>query len=151
MDVDNIHNVALFNPGESEYNTIILGGVDVVIPLELDMDGDPFQDDAVCLRSHGGNWEDVRLSSDPEVVAAPDKRHLYYPFQDVPAGIYHVDVRIAERWNTVLSNLLVTRGKAYIGDKVLPSSAPEIAAAIDDPHTLVEREDTHEHDCGCCS
>lgn len=134
------HDVALFNAGETEHNTIVLGGVDVVIPLELDMDGDPFQDDAVCLRSLGGDWEHVCLSSDPEVKAARDKRHLYYPFHDVPAGIYSVDVRVAESWNTVISNLLVSRGAAYIGDQKLGETAPEATPCTDDPHTLVERE-----------
>lgn len=151
MDVDNTHNVALFNPGETEHNTIILGGVDVVIPLELDMDGDPFQDDAVCLRSHGGDWEEAKLSSDDDVTAAPDTRHLFYPFRDVPAGLYHVDVRIADRWSTVLSNLLVTRGKAYLGNQQLPGEAPTTAPATDDPHPLVDHHEPHRADCGCCS
>ena len=151
MDVDNTHNVALFNPGESEHNTIVLGGVQVVIPLELDMDGDPFQDDAVCLRSHGGDWEEAKLSSDGDVTAAPDTRHLFYPFHDVPAGLYHVDVRIADRWSTVLSNLLVTRGKAWLGNQQLPSEAPQSAPATDDPHPLVDHHEPHHADCGCCS
>lgn len=149
-----LHNVALFNPGESEHNTIVLGGVDLVIPLELDMDGDPFQDDAVCLRSNGGDWEHVCLSSDPEVTAAKDKRHLYYPFHDVPAGLYHVDVRIAENWVTVISNLLVSRGAAYIGDTVLAESLPAETVALDDPHPLVQQEEFEFHvhgDCACGS
>lgn len=151
MAADSTHNVALFNPGDTEHNTIVLGGVDVVIPLELDMDGDPFQDDAVCLRSHGGDWEDAKLSSDADVTAAPDKRHLYYPFRDVPAGLYHVDVRIADRWNTVLSNLLVTRGKAFLGNQQLPETAPDTTPAIDDPHPLVDTHEIHDADCGCSS
>ena len=146
------HDVALFNPGESEHNTIVLGGVDVVIPLELDMDGDPFQDDAVCLRSQGGDWEHVMLSSDPEVLSAPDKRHLYYPFHDVPSGLFNVDVRIAENWVTVISNLLVSRGAAYIGDTPLDETVANGSPAIDDPHALVDREEgpiDHSTDCGC--
>ena len=148
------YDVALFNPGETEHNTIVLGGVDLVIPLELDMDGDPFQDDAVCLRSLGGDWEHVCLSSDPEVTAAQDKRHLYYPFHDVPAGVYSVDVRVAEHWNTVISNLLVSRGAAYIGDKQLGETAPEATPSTDDPHSLVEREAPEpdpESGCACGS
>lgn len=147
-----MHDVALFNPGETEHNTIVLGGVDVIIPLELDMDGDPFQDDAVCLRSQGGDWEAVRLSSDPEVSVARDKRHLYYPFHDVPSGIYHVDVRIAEHWVQVLGNLMVSRGVAYLGDRPLSAELPAEKPAVDDPHTQVDWEDpavAHVDDCGC--
>jgi hypothetical protein len=149
---DALHDVALFNPGESEHNTIVLGGVDVVIPLELDMDGDPFQDDAVCLRSQGGDWEHVVLSSDSEVTAARDKRHLYYPFHEVPSGVYNVDVRIAENWITVISNLLVSRGAAYIGDEPLGETVADGSPALDDPHALVDREEAeldHTTDCGC--
>ena len=151
MDVDNTHNVALFNPGETEHNTIVLGGVDVIIPLELDMDGDPFQDDAVCLRSQGGDWEDTLLSSDSDVTASPDTRHLFYAFRDVPAGLYHLDVRIADRWNTVISNLLVTQGKAWLGNQLLSEKATESTPALDDPHPLVDHHETHHQDCGCCS
>ncbi len=151
MAADAIHDVALFNPGESEHNTIVLGGVDLLIPLELDMDGDPFQDDAVCLRSHGGDWEDVRLSSDPEVTAAPDKRHLYYPFYDVPAGLYHLDVLIARRWTTVTSNILVSRGAAWLGDTLLSGDLPAAAPAVDDPHTRIEREDPDLHSHNACA
>lgn len=147
-------DVALFNPGETEHNTIVLGGVDLVIPLELDMDGDPFQDDAVCLRSLGGDWEHVCLSSDPEVTAAQDRRHLYYPFHDVPAGIYRVDVRVADHWNTVISNLLVSRGSAFIGDQVMGEAPPEATPSTDDPHSNVEREAPEpdpEYACACGS
>jgi hypothetical protein len=137
---DATHDVALSNIGETERNTIVLGGVDVVIPLELDMDGDPFQDDAVCLCSVGGHWEDVRLSSDPEVTASRDKRHLYYEFQDVPSGVYHVDVRIGDQWTTVLRGLLVSRGVARLGDRTLGEEPPADDAAVDDPHVLVDRD-----------
>jgi hypothetical protein len=152
MDADSTHPVALFNPGETEHNTIILGGVDLLIPLEMDMDGDPFQDDAVCLRTRAGGWEDVKLSSDPDVRPAPDTRHLFYPFEDVPAGVYSVEVRIADTWTTVLSDIRVSRGAAWVGDRKLDGTLPAAAPGTDDPHSLIEREEPdHDHttDCGC--
>lgn len=133
------HDVALFNPGEKEHNTIVLGGVDVVVPLELDVDGDPLQDDAVCLRSRTGRFEDVRLSSDEQVTATPDKRHLYYPFHDVPAGLYCVDVRIGDSWVNIQSNLLVVKGTAYWNEKELTGDLPGARPATDDPHSLVDK------------
>lgn len=140
-------DVALFNAGETAYNTLVIGGVDLVIPLELDIDGDPFQDDAVCLRSHGGDFEQALTSADPAVTAAADKRHLYYPFLDVPAGLYHLDVLIAGQWTTVISTLLVSRGEAWVGPNRLPSRAPETAPARPDSPALESH--SHSEDCGC--
>lgn len=148
MAADITHDVALFNPGETLHNTIVLGGVNVVIPLELDMDGDPFQDDAVCLRSHGGDWEHVCLSSDPEVTVDPDARHLYYPFHDVPSGLFNVDVRIADRWVIVIANLLVSRGIAYLGDTPLTDSIPDSVPATDDPHDVRDQDFVYQLDSG---
>src|SRR4051812_42281272 len=51
------HEVALFNPGEEDHDTIVLSGIDLVIPLELDIDGDPLQDDEVRLRSEDGYYD----------------------------------------------------------------------------------------------
>ena len=148
---DSTHHVALFNPGESEHNTIVLGGLDLVIPLEMDIDGDPFQDDAVCLRSQGGDWEHSLTSADPEVVSAPDKRHLYYPFHSVPAGLYHVDVLIAGHWSTVISNLLVSRGQAWLGTRLLSSQVPDSIPAIpDSPDSEETPASSVQPDC-CCS
>lgn len=147
------HDVALFNPGESEHNTIVLGGVNVVIPLERDLDGDPFQDDAVCLRAYSGAWEHVCVSSAPEVVYDEETEHLCYPFRDVPAGIYKVDVRIAERWVNVIARLMVSRGVAYLGDQALEEAPQLPKPTTDDPHRLRKGEgqdDEGESDpCGC--
>lgn len=153
-EIHAIHDVALFNPGEKEKNTIVLGGVDVIIPLELDVDGDPLQDDAVCLRSASGNFEDVRLSSDEHVTAAADKRHLYYPFLDVPAGLYCVDVRIGQSWVNIQSNLLVVKGTAYWNGKPMEEDLPADNPSRHDPHELVERsvpEAAGDSDCPCGS
>jgi hypothetical protein len=145
------YDVALFNPGDQDHNTIVLGGVDLVIPLELDIDGDPFQDDAVCLRSHGGHWEHALTSADPEVTAAPDKRHLYYPFHDVPAGLYHLDVLIAGQWTSVASNILVSRGEAWLGSRRLTGAVPDSIPARAGDDRTPEPAESHAADCGCCS
>jgi hypothetical protein len=41
------YDVFLANQGEDEFNTLLLSGLDVVIPLEADLDCDPHQDDEV--------------------------------------------------------------------------------------------------------
>ena len=42
---DSVHDVATFTEGESsKFNTLVLSGRDIVIPLEMDLDGDPLQD-----------------------------------------------------------------------------------------------------------
>jgi hypothetical protein len=131
------YDVALFNRGETTHNTIVLGGVDVLIPIELDVDSDPFQDDAVCLESISGAWSDVRLCTDPEVLVSRDKRHLYFPFFDVPSGVYRVEIRIGEVWTPVMSGLIVSQGEAKLDGQTLSEQPPDRSAAKDDPHASV--------------
>jgi hypothetical protein len=155
-EVDETFDVALTLPGESRHNTIVLGGTDLTIPLEMDADGDPFQDDAVCLRSASGFYEQALLSSDEVVRADSDKRYLYYPFEDVPSGVYSVDVQIAGRWTAVISGILVSRGEARRGDEVLGedppgdgSAADEAGEDDDEPEAPELGEDGDEGPCDC--
>jgi hypothetical protein len=124
-----IHDVALGNVGEKDHNTIVLTGIDVVVPLEMDLDGDPLQDDEVHLRATHGYYEQVLSSSDEDVEVDPDARLLYYRFRFVPPGAYSVSVRIRGHLVTVLRGLVVTRSGAFVGGKKLAAEFPDAKAA----------------------
>jgi hypothetical protein len=124
-----IHDVALGNAGEKDHNTIALTGVDVVVPLEMDVDGDPLQDDEVHLRATHGYYEQVLSSSDEDVEADEDARLLYYRFRFVPPGAYTVSVQVRGRLVTVLRGLVVTRAGAFVSGKKLAAEFPGAKAA----------------------
>jgi hypothetical protein len=125
-------HVALGSPGDAHHNTLVLGGTDVWIPLEMDADNDPFQDDALCLRSVSGLYEQALTSRDPEVLVDAEKHYLHYRFEDVPSGVYQVDLQVAGRWVSVLSGIVVSRGEARVRDELLSEEPPAEGAAPDD-------------------
>lgn len=130
------HDVAVFEPGSDQTNTLVLSGVDLVVPLERDLDNDPFQDDEVRLRSEDGHFERILLSSDDDVEPSPDGTLLHYCFRCVPPGMYGVSVRVAGEWTSVLRGLVVERGKAFSSARVHPpersDEAPAPAPELDD-------------------
>lgn len=134
--MDRSYDISLGNPTESDFNTIVLSGVDLTVPLEMDLDDDPLQDDEVRLRGESGHYERHLLASDPDVRPDPDRRIVLYTFRLVPPGVYRVSVRIAEeRWLDVVTELVVTREGAFIGDhklgvetEAVPEAAPELDA-----------------------
>jgi len=119
----NPHSVALFNRGEKEVNTIVLPGMELVIPLEEDMDCDPLQDDEIRLTGAGGGYERVVKSSDPEAVPNHEERLIYYHFPDVPPGIYQLSVRIGGHWVPLANDLIVTPKGAFLGREKLGEAA----------------------------
>ncbi|MBI2687964.1 MAG: hypothetical protein HYX27_16775 [Acidobacteria bacterium] len=121
------YSVALFNKGEEDVNTIVLPGTEIIIPLEEDVDCDPFQDDEIRLMDLcGEGYERIVKSSDPEAVPNHDERLIYYHFTDVPAGLYRLSVRIGGHWVDLASDLIVTPKGAFLGKDKLGKSAPQV-------------------------
>src|SRR5262245_28118198 len=118
---------ALFNTGETELNTIVLPGMELVIPLEEDLDRDPFQDDEIRLMDLGGAYERVVKSSDPEAVPKREERLIYYHFSEVPAGIYRLSVRIGGQWVDLANGLVVTPKGAFLGKQKLGETAAKLS------------------------
>ncbi len=116
--------VALFDAGDTYYNTIVLPGLEIIVPLEEDLDCDPLQDDEIRLQTLDGSFEQIRKASDPEAVPDDDAGLIYYHFSDVPAGYYRVSVRIGEVWVDVSVNLMVTRKGVYLCGNRLTKEAP---------------------------
>jgi hypothetical protein len=127
------HEVSLGNEGEKDYNTIVVGGADLVLPVEMDLDGDPLQDDVVSLRSVHGLYEQTLSSRDPDVTPDADQRLFYYRFRHVPAGLYRLAARIRSSWVTVTRDILVSKAGVFVGDKQLTADKPTFKAAEPEP------------------
>ena len=119
--------VALFNRGEREYNTIVLPGVELVIPLEEDVDCDPFQDDEIRLSEIGGGAERIVKSSDAAAVPNHEERLIYYHFADVLPGLYRLSVRIGGQWVELANDIVVTPRGAYAGRRRLGGAPSKVA------------------------
>jgi len=131
--VEKSYDVALGNLGEKDFNTIVLSGVDITVPLEMDLDNDPLQDDEVRLRSEDSHYEKVLFASDPDAVPDKDKNLILYTFRLVPPGAYRISVRISDqRFLDVVTGLVVTKEGAFIGDQKL-GSEPESVASVEPP------------------
>jgi len=128
------YDVELGNVRGKDFNTIVLSGVDLTVPLEMDLDDDPLQDDEVRLQSEDGRFEKHVLASDPDAKPDVDKRIVLYTFRLVPPGMYRVSVRIgAEKWLDVVTGLVVTKQGAFLGDKKLGSEPEAVSETTDEP------------------
>lgn len=137
------HAIALFDKDSKEKNTIVLG-VDLVIPLEADLDGDPEQDDEVRLKSVSGEYEQVLHAHDDNVELHPEKHVLLYTFRDVPRGDYTLSVKIGDQWSPVIPKLTVKKDGIFAGDAKLEGSIDEIATGeVVEPD--VEEDDEQPH------
>jgi hypothetical protein len=119
---DMVVDVMLGEPGGSTFNTLVLGGTDVVIPLERDAHADPFQDDEVWLRSPDGSFERRLCSNDDAVEEDEDSGLLLYHFTRVPFGVYSVFVVSAGVEVETLRGLVVRREGVFLGEKQLSDS-----------------------------
>jgi hypothetical protein len=132
--------VSFGNAGENDKNTIVLTGVDLVLPLEMDLDGDPLHDDEVRLRSSNGFFERVLLVSDDDVEKDFERSIASYRFRAVPLGIYDVATRIAGVWIDVLRGLVVKKTGVFVHDervdadktKQRPAETPDDIARLDE-------------------
>jgi hypothetical protein len=144
-----VHDVALGNVDEEDFNTLVLSGIDIVVPVEMDADGDPLQDDEVRLRSEDGYYDAVLRSSDPDVEPDTEAGYLNYCFRLVPPGVYRVSVRVREQWALLVRGLVVKRDGVYVNGEQLddqppadrPAAAPAEEAESDEPAT-------EPYDCG---
>ena len=136
---EEIREVATFDSGEENVNTLVLGLRDVVVPVEMDVDGDPLQDDQVRLTGIGGAVERVLSSSSEDVVPDREARLLYYQFRDIPYGAYRVSVRVAEVWTDLFRDVVVRKEGAFCGGKKLDGGKPTDPIPL--PEAPVEQED----------
>jgi hypothetical protein len=132
MSEEIVLDVMVGAPADAACNTLVLSGVDLEIPLEMDLDNDPLHDDEVRLLSEDGGYDRVLCASEPDVRPDFDKRLYIYCFRAVPYGIYRLLVRVsAEKWTTVMTDIIVGRKGVRIGDTLLADKDPD--AVPEDP------------------
>jgi hypothetical protein len=112
-------DVMLGEPGGATFNTVVLGGTDIVVPLERDLDGDPYQDDEIWLESLDGSFREQRYSSDSDVVPDEDKNVLLYHFRHVPFGVYNIIAVVAARPIVVFTGMVVRKEGVFMGQDKL--------------------------------
>jgi len=149
MTQEQSHDVAFGNAKGRDFNKIVLSGVDITVPLEMDLDDDPLQDDEVRLRGEDGHYDRTLLASDPDAKPDTEKRLVLYTFRLVPPGVYRVSVRIAdEKWMDVVTGLVVKRDGAYVGDKKLGTEAEKVAEEQASPPEEAPEEPPEEESLG---
>jgi len=139
MADEKVLNVMLGEPGENTWNTLVLGGADVVVPVERDPDGDPFQDDEVWLCALDGTVVQRRYTSDDEVEEEDGKRLLLYRFTGVRYGVYSVWTKLGGRPSEIARGLVVRREGVFMGETLLSEERQGVGAAAD-THDLAEAE-----------
>jgi hypothetical protein len=104
--------------GAGTHNTLVLGVVDLEIPLEADLDDDPGSPDTLRLRKQDGGYEAVLRGDHPDVQPDGDSPLLLYCFKAVPLGIYDLELETEDGWLTVIDELVVTGETVMRGDSV---------------------------------
>ena len=117
--IDMVVDVMLGEPGGAPFNTVVLGGQPIVVPVERDAHADPFQDDEVWLRSVGGGVELRLLRGDEAVEEDEESGLLLYRFAHVPYGVYSVIVVTAGVPVETMRQLVVRREGVFLGDRQL--------------------------------
>jgi len=135
----NVYHVATMLPSQKGKNTIVLAGIDLVVPLEMDLDEDPLQDDEVKLVRNDGHFERILQASDVDVTREKDGERLFYCFRDVPPGLYSVLVRISvHEWSAVVEGIVVTTKSARWNDQDLSASADPFKPRPHEPSPLLD-------------
>jgi hypothetical protein len=123
--VSRTFRVASDLPSGKGKNTLVLSGIELIVPLEMDLDEDPLQDDEVRLSRIDGHFTRELKASDPDVTREEGGERLFYRFRDVPPGVYSIQARVGEdRWASILEGILVTTKKATWNEQDL-SDEPE--------------------------
>jgi hypothetical protein len=143
-----VHDVALGNIDEDDFNTLVLSGIDVVVPVEMDIDDDPLQDDEVRLRSEDGYYDAVLRSTDPDVEPDSEAGYLNYCFRLVPPGVYRVSVRVREHWSLLVRGLVVKRDGVYLNGEQLDDQPPADSPGAAPAPTDETEPETEPYDCG---
>lgn len=142
--IESTHDVATFDEDDGNIQVLILAGHDVIVPVELDAENDPLQDDWVSLRSVGGAYEAFLQPGMPDVEADVPNRRWYFRFRDVPFGAYRVELLVGEAWTELIPDLVVRREGVFAGGKKLGAAKPteQVAPAAEvEPAPEPELED----------
>lgn len=142
--------VATSNPDDNNHNTIALGNIEVVIPLEADLDGDPDTPDCVRLTNDDGAYQCDLTVGGPNVEQDGSNPLYYYHFQYVPVGQYSVQVKVGDTWNTVLCGLQIGFDGAFVGDVSIEGTTDGSVLGTPEWDLVDDLPDEPDLDLGCC-
>ena len=143
-------DVMLGDVGGEPINTLMLERTDLIVPLERDADGDPFQDDEVWLCTEDGTLVQRHYSSDEEVEEDEDNRLLLYRFGNLRYGVYSIWTKVGGQLVEIHRGLEIRRDGVFMGDEELGETReggalapePDHAADLDDDVELADDSDS---------
>jgi hypothetical protein len=109
-----IASVARATADDSGYNTLVLAGVNVEFPLEIDLDDD-YAEERMRLRGLIGEYDVTLCATDSRVRRDPDHPVLYFTFELVPPGRYELRAALRDQWVTVASDLRILPSGVLLG------------------------------------
>lgn len=131
MAVELARELSVGDVGGADHDTLVIGGIDLVIPMELDLDDDPLQDDQLSLVSETTEWQQTLTIVDEDVTVQPESRRSLFRFRDVPYGIYRTEVCIARQRVVLHRGIIVRAEGAFLGDRELGGDvAPAPGGAV---------------------
>lgn len=124
--------------------------VELIIPLEEDLDDDPYEPDRVRLRQLDGGYQSELVEGGPDVRQDGQHPLHYYHFHQVPPGLYTVEVWTHEHWHTVLDGLTVSTAGAFLGEQSVEASSTGEDMGTPEEWIVDELLEEEELDMGCC-
>ncbi len=143
-------HVAPTDPGRKRHNTLVLSGLDLVIPLEVDLFDDPEPDDEIRIRSEDAGYEAQLKLGASEVEQEGDSPLFLFRFREVPIGTYDVSIRLGEEWLDVVRGLEVTpRGVYRDGREYGPTVDGADLGVPDEEADDPDDDEPEEEEWGC--
>ena len=139
-------DVMLGDVGGQPINTLMLERTDVIVPLERDLDADPFQDDEVCMCTLEGTVVQRCYFTDDEVEEDADNRVVLYRFSNLRYGVYSIRTKIGGQVAEVYRGLVVCRDGVFMGDQELATAREGAALAPEPDHAAHDGDDDADED-----
>jgi len=141
--------LASSSPDDSLHNTLVLSGIDLVVPLEVDAEIDPTPHDEIRLKTKDGLLEAHLKGGDPDVTQDGENPLLLYRFRNVIPGVYTVELSVGKTWYQILGDLHISRKGAFVKAQSFeePSDGSALGAPVDE--TVVEDEEPPDQETQC--
>lgn len=112
--------------------------IDLALPMEVDLDGDPTQEDAVRLVSVALGVDRVVSENDPDATRHPTAPLVTYRFPKLQPGTYSIQVRVDGRWVPYLTGVTLRLDGLYLGEKRLQGWVDPASLGTPAPDDVVD-------------
>jgi hypothetical protein len=140
--------VATSLPGENYHNTLVLGDIEVVLPMEVDEEALPKE--SVRLRAEDGSYQAELKDSGSGVERDGDNPLNYFHFLNVPSGRYVIEVQTGDQWHIVLRGVDISQKGAFVNGVSWEDSTDGSVLGTPDSKDSDELMDFEEPRCGNC-